>query len=255
MLARMAPSRPSELARAIETFLRGFCAEKSRTHPYEWERIEGVWVMRDALRKNPRDYRKEEWIVHDVAAADVDRIARQHTRGRFFVCAMHGADEPDEPLRSAYKQLGYRLMTTEPLFRHRLARISRTPAPVTIKRVRTAALAEQFGKATRMRPIPAKDLGADAPFRQYVALDHGKIVGWVRSVNAGASTWCSTMYVRPTHRRRGIGASLLGKMLRDDRTKGAEQSVLLSSHAGALLYPRVGYEQIGGLLMFAPRKR
>jgi GNAT superfamily N-acetyltransferase len=255
MLSGMAPSRQSDLEQAIDAFLRGFCAEKSRTHPYEWERIEGVWVMRDAPRKNARDYRKEEWIVHDVAPANVDRIARWHTRGRFFVCAMHDADESDEPLRSAYKQLGYRLMTTEPLFRHRLARIPRVAAPVTVQRVRTAALAEQFGKATRMWPIPGEHLGADAPFRQYVAIDGDEIVGWVRSVDAGAATWVSNMYVRPTHRRRGIGASLLGKMLRDDRTRGAEQSVLLSSHAGALLYPRVGYERIGGLLMFAPRKR
>jgi GNAT superfamily N-acetyltransferase len=254
MLAGMAPSRQNDLEHAIDAFLRGFCAEKSRTHPYEATKIEGVWVMRDAPRRNARDYRKEEWIVHGVEPAEVDRVARRHTRGRFFVCAMHDADEPDGPLRSAYKQLGYRLMTTEPLFRHRLARIPRRAARATIRRVRTPALAERFGKATRTRPISAEQFGADAPFRQYVALDGGEIVGWVRSVDAGVSTWCSSMYVRPTHRRRGIGASLLGKMLRDDRTRGAEQSVLLSSHAGAMLYPRVGYEQIGGLLMFAPRK-
>jgi GNAT superfamily N-acetyltransferase len=250
----MTRHRDIDLTYAIDAFLRGFCAEKSRTHPYEWSCVEGVWVMRDAPRRNARDYRKEEWIVHDIEPAKVDRIARRHTRGRFFVCAMHGADESDEPLRSAYKQLGYRLMTTEPLFRHRLARIPRTLAPVEVQRVRTTALAEQLGKATRMRPIPAEHLGADAPFRQYVAIDDGEIVGWVRSVDAGVSTWVSNMYVRPTHRRRGIGASLLGKMLRDDRTHGAEQSVLLSSHAGALLYPRVGYECLGGLLIFAPRK-
>jgi hypothetical protein len=44
-------------------------------------------------------------------------------------------------------------------------------------------------------------------------------------------------------------------MLRDDRTRGAKQSVLLSSHTGALLYPRVGYEQIGMLLIFAPKRK
>ena len=42
--------------------------------------------MRDAPRKNPRDYRKEEWIAHGTDAAKVDAIARRHTRGRFFVC-------------------------------------------------------------------------------------------------------------------------------------------------------------------------
>lgn len=243
-----------DIAKAIDAFLRGYCAEKSRTHPYEPALVEGVWVMRDAPRRSARDYRKEEWIAYDIDPARVDRVARQHTRGRFFIGAVHGADEPDEPLRSAYKRLGYRLLVTEPLFRHRLERIPRTPAPVAIRRLRTRAMAEQFAKATRSRPIPPEHLGPSAPFRQYIAIDDGQLVGWVRSVDAGSSTWCTDMLVQPSHRRRGIGASLLAKMLRDDRTRGASQSVLLSSHAGALLYPRLGYEHIGGLLMFALRK-
>jgi len=73
-------------------------------------------------------------------------------------------------------------------------------------------------------------------------------------VDAGNSTWCSNMYVRPACRRRGIGRALLAQMLRDDRARGAAKSVLLASHTGALVYPRVGYEQIGVLLIFAPRR-
>jgi ribosomal protein S18 acetylase RimI-like enzyme len=250
------PKTQSDLSHAIDAFVRGYCSGRSRTHPYEWAEIDGVWVMRDAPRRNPRDYRKEEWIACGVEPAAADRTARGHTRGRYFVCAVHGADESDQPLRAAYKQLGYRLLVAEPFFLHRLKRIPRTPAPVVIKQVRTTTLAEQFAKATRTRPIPPEHLSPDAPFRQYVALDEGKIVGWVRSVAAGdAARWCSDMYVRPSHRRRGIGSALLGKMLRDDRKHGARRSVLLSSRTGALVYPRVGYEQIGGLLIFAPRKR
>jgi hypothetical protein len=44
-------------------------------------------------------------------------------------------------------------------------------------------------------------------------------------------------------------------MLRDDRAAGASAGVLLASHTGAKLYPSVGYEQIGTLLLFTPRKR
>jgi predicted acetyltransferase len=62
------------------------------------------------------------------------------------------------------------------------------------------------------------------------------------------------MYVSASHRRRGIGWALLAKMLRDDRTRGSKSSVLTASHTGALLYPRVGYERIGTLYMFAPRR-
>jgi len=245
---------PDKIDDAIETFVRGFCAGKSATHPYEHARIGRLWVMRDAPRRNPRDYRKEEWIAHRVEPHEFDAIARRHTRGRFFVCAARGVDESDEPLRAAYRQLGYRLLSTEPLFVHPLTRIPRPASPVTVQQVRTPELAQRFGKATKTRPIPPQHLTAGAPFRQYVALDDGEIVGWVRSVNAGESTWCSNMYVRESHRRRGIGKAMLAKMLRGDRELGAKQSVLLSSHAGALLYPRVGYLQIGLLLIFAPKK-
>jgi hypothetical protein len=63
------------------------------------------------------------------------------------------------------------------------------------------------------------------------------------------------MYVRacpPAARRR---PGIAGADVRDDRAGGNSKSVLLASHAGALLYPNVGYEQIGALLIFAPRMR
>jgi predicted acetyltransferase len=61
------------------------------------------------------------------------------------------------------------------------------------------------------------------------------------------------MYVDPTHRRCGIGQALLARMLRDDRTHRSTCSVLTASHTGALLL-RVGYERIGTLFMFAPKR-
>jgi hypothetical protein len=92
--------------------VRGHSAVKSRTHPYEVDRFGSVWVMRDAPRKQSRDYRKEEWVAFGLDPHLVDAIARAHGRGRFFVCALLAAGEPDAPLREAYKTLGYRLMAT-----------------------------------------------------------------------------------------------------------------------------------------------
>ena len=239
---------------AIEVFVRGHAAGKSRTFPYEVERVGPLWVMRDAPRKNPRDYRKEEWIAHGVDARKVDAIARKHTRGRFFVCAIIGLGEPDEPTRAAYKSLGYRLLTTEAFFVQPLKRIPKPPSALPIERVRTPKLAARLGKATRTRPIANELLGDDAPFRQYVALEGDAIVGRVRSVDAAGATWCADMHVDASHRRRGIGRALLAKMLRDDRARGSEGSVLFASHSGALLYPHVGYERIGKLFMFVPAR-
>ena len=239
---------------AIEVFVRGHSAGRSRTFPYEASRVGPMWVMRDAPRKNPRDYRKEEWIAHDVDPAEVDAVARRHTRGRFFVCAMIAEGEPQESTRTAYKALGYRLLAIEGFFVQRLRRIPKPTSPVSIERVRTPELAAQLGKITRTRPISDDLLADDASFRQYVACDGEEIVGRVRSVDAAGATWCADMYVRPSHRRRGIGQALLSRMLRDDRTRGSKCSVLTASHTGALLYPRLGYERIGTLLMFAPRR-
>jgi GNAT superfamily N-acetyltransferase len=243
-----------EIDFAIEVFVRGHSAGRSRTFPYEVSRVGPLWVMRDAPRKNPRNYRKEEWIAHDTDPEEVDAIARKATRGRFFVCAMIAKDEPDAPTRTAYKALGYRLLATEGVFVQRLKQIPKPPSPVSVERVRTPQLATQLGKITRTRPIANDLLADDAPFRQYVALDGEDIVGRVRSVDAAGATWCADMYVAPSHRRRGIGHALLAKMLRDDRAHGAKCSVLTASHTGALLHPRVGYERIGTLFMFVPRK-
>ena len=243
-----------EIEFAIEVFVRGHSTTRSRTFPYRVSRIGPLWLMRDAPRRNPRDYRKEEWIAHDVDPRKVDAAARRRTRGRFFVCAMIADGAPDEPTRTAYKALGYRLLATEGVFVQRLKRIPKPPSPVSIQRVGTVDLAARLGKVTRTRPIASDLLGDDAPFRQYVALDGDDIVGRVRSVDAAGASWCADMYVDPAHRRRGIGLALLARMLRDDRALGSRCSVLTASHTGALLYPRAGYERIGTLFMFAPRR-
>lgn len=245
---------PIDIETAVEVFVRGHSAGKSRSFPYLASRVGPLWVMRDAPRKNPRDYRKEEWIAFGVGADEVDRIARHQTRGRFFVCAVKEMEEPEGPIRTAYKSLGYRLLSTEAFFVHSLIKIPALPSPVRIERVRSPEVAAQFGKATRTRPIEAAFLGEDAPFRQFVAFDNGEIVGRVRSVDAVGATWCTDMHVQTAHRRRGIGQALLSCMLRDDCARGSKASVLLASHAGALLYPRLDYRQIGKLLIFAPTR-
>ena len=143
-------------------------------------------------------------LAHDVDPREVDAIVRRHTRGRFFACVMIAEGEPDEPTRTAYKALGYRLLATEGFFVQRLKRIPKLPPPVSIEQVRTPGLAAQLGKVTRTRPISSNLLGDDAPFRQYVALDGEDIVGacaaWMRWELRGVRTCMSTL-------RIGVAAS------------------------------------------------
>ena len=262
-----ATAAPDRIDVVVETFVRGFAFTRSFTHPYIAERVGPLWVVRDAARKNPAEYRREEWVPRGVDPAEVDRLARRHARGHFCVCAVRAAGEDDAPVRAAYKALGYRLNVTEPLMAHALRRVPRLPEPLPVRRVTTADLADRLAKAARSRQVLPEHLAPDAPLRQYAALDEDRPVGWVRSIavrvagggadgDAGGrvTTWVSNMYVDPRYRRRGVGRSLLARMLRDDRSRGSALSVLSASHTGALLYPLVGYETVGELLVFTPRR-
>ena len=241
------------LHHAIEVFARGFCFTRSFTHPYLAERVGQIWVVRDAPRKRG-EYRREEWIAHGVTPEKIDETARKHTRGRFAVCAIHGVNESDQPLRTGFKALGYRLGGTEPVMVHELKRIPRFNSPVEIVRVTTADLADRVNKAARARQILPEHLGKDSPLRQYAALADDKPVGWVRSIDVERATWCADMYVVPEFRRRGIARAMMAQMLRDDRAHGSELAVLTASHAGAKLYPIVGYKQIATLMLYTPKK-
>ena len=246
-------SAPFDINRAIEVFVRGFSFTRSFTHPCLADRVEPLWVVRDAPRKR-NNYRNEEWIACGVAPKVIAQIVRKHTRGRFSICAIHGIDDPDESLRTDFKKLGYRLGITEPLMVHNLRRIPCCDAPVTIERVTTEDMANKLAKVARSRQILPEHLPKGSPMRAYVALVKNKPVGWVGSVVVDNATWCSNMLVLPAYRRRGIARALLCRMLRDDRAGGAKTAVLLASHTGAKLYPVVGYEEIGTLLLFTPIK-
>jgi len=240
---------------AIEVFVRGFSVKRSITHSYVPEQLDhGVWVMRDGPRKRG-NYRSEEY-VGATDPATLDTVARAHMRGRYNICAILEDGADDAPLRSGYKELGYRLMTTEFFMVHDLKRIKKVDVPVEIERVTTPAMADALAKAAGQRQIlPAYLDMTSTPMRAYVARDGEKIVGWVSSIAAAGCAWCNNMFVLPEYRRRGIARALMTKMLQDDKAFGARANVLLASHAGAKLYPIVGYQQIGMLYMYTPKKK
>jgi GNAT superfamily N-acetyltransferase len=241
------------MERAIETFVRGYCFTRSFTHPYVAGKAGPLWVLRDGPRK--RGYaRREEFVSYGVEPMRAHRLVAKHARGHYCICVLHDLDEDGLDLRDDFKDLGYRLGHSEFMMVHNLKRIPRVPAPLSIRRVDTEAMADRLAKVARSRQILPEHLGKDAPQRSYVALDGELPVGWVSSIVTGDTTWCANMYVKPEFRRRGIARSLMCRMLRDDRSGGASMAVLLASHAGAKLYPVVGYRQIGTLMVFTPKR-
>lgn len=251
-------SDATELDRAIEVFVRGFACTRSRTYPYLAERVGGGWVLRDALRRDPIKYRREEWVGRGLAPADLVRLAEQHARGRYALCVVRADGEDPAPIRDAYRELGFRLGGAEPFLQHRLADLPDPDRSIEVERVDTPDQAERLLAAGGPR-LPKQAFADDGQFRQYQAVLDGEPVGWVASVEVPApdrpSSWCSQMFVVPTHRRRGIGRALLARMLRDDRDRGLRRSVLSASQAGAHLYPTVGYERLGELLNYTAIRR
>ena len=168
---------------------------------------------------------------------------------------MCGVDESDKLLRTDFKALNYRLGSTEAVMVHKLKRIPRFDEPVEIARVTAEDLADRLNETAKSRQVLPEHFSKDSPLRQYVALAGDKPVGWVRSIDVGHATWCSNMYVDAKFRRRGIARALMSKMLRDDRACGSKLAVLTASHVGAALYPVVGYELIGTLMLYTPKKQ
>lgn len=238
---------------AVEVFVRGFQFTRSYTHPYLAERIAPqVWRLHDGPRKSG-DQRNEEFVAWDTDAETIHRLTESFARGSFKVSAIVSDATHEAELRAGFKACGYRLMATEAFFVHNLQEIETVSAPYPIMQVTTVEQVLALAKATGRRQILPEHLTASpAPMRQYVAMDDDALIGWVGSIAACDSRWCSSMYVVPSHRRQGVARALLTRMLTDDKANGAEASILLASHDGAKLYPVVGYETIGKLFMFTP---
>ena len=177
--------------------MRGHAAGKSRTFPYEASRVGSLWVMRDAPRKNPRDYRKEEWIAHARrrhgrwtrlrdstrvgGSSSARSLASESRTSRPGPPTSRSAIGCSRPKRSSCSRCSG--------FRSRL-RLCRSKGSARLSSPRGSERRRERGRSRTSL------LGKDAPFRQYVALDGDDIVGRVRSVDAAGAIWCADMHVK-----------------------------------------------------------
>jgi GNAT superfamily N-acetyltransferase len=241
-----------ELHRAIQAFGEGFSTHRSLTHPFEFVSLGPLWVLRDATPR--RDPRLQEILVHGVAPHEAVRILREYDPPRAFLCVIEDMDADHDGLKRQYKELGYRLLGSEPFFVGDVRSEVQTPT-FPVARVMEWALAERVNKAARKQILPVHLESDDAKVRLYVALDGEEPIGWVRSVSCGRDTFVLGLFVERSHRRKGIGRSLMLAMLLDDQRLGYEHSVLLASTAGSYLYPQIGYQQIGLLQLFCQNRK
>lgn len=231
---------------AAEAFIAGWTALRRLHGPAEVERRDAAAWMHD-----PSGRRMGELIGVDVAPERLVAVFPKGARGAIGAIVSPGASI--DAHKAAYRALGWRLLRTEPAFVHFLKDLP--PLDPRAVRAIDAAHVARVAQAARMRPasMGASETG-DAEIRLYETSVEGINVGWVRSVKAGPDAWVSALNVREEHRRQGLGTALMAALLHDDARLGRRTSVLLASHTGALLYPRLGYERVGTLMSLMPIK-
>jgi GNAT superfamily N-acetyltransferase len=236
------------LSEATDAFVAGWSAIKRLTGPFEVKRLGKAYLAFD-----PTGRRRGELIAARLSGSELVRAAAG-VDGRFAISAIYPQGEDLDARKDSFRKLGWRLLATEGLFVHDLKKLP--PADRRVQRARTAADLARVAKVVRRRPASlGVDDVDDAEIRLYEANVGGKTVGWVKSVRAGRDGWVADLKVLESHRRKGLGRALMARLLADDARLGRRRSVLLASHAGAMLYPQLAYRQIGTLMLLMPGRR
>jgi GNAT superfamily N-acetyltransferase len=82
--------------------------------------------------------------------------------------------------------------------------------------------------------------------RVYLAREHGEAAACVVAIDEDADCGMYAVATRPASRRRGLASTLMRRALIDARDRGCTTSTLQSSQAGAGVYARLGYQDLGG---------
>jgi GNAT superfamily N-acetyltransferase len=242
------------LEKATRVFSHGFAFTRSFTHPYVVAREHGLTVMKDAPRTSG-DRRNSEYVVQGLPPSKGVAALKKAAFAKGGVAVVCDPGEDLDEVRDVYKEAGLRLVRREPFFAADPTKAPRYKSPVPIVRVRTEEQADQVKRAMRTRQILPEHLDREDTIRLYAAINGRSVVGIVKSIPVEDCAWVSNLFVDKSMRGKGIGRALMSTMLQDDAKHGIEHSVLLASTAGSRLYPHVGYERIGTLVLFVPTPR
>jgi GNAT superfamily N-acetyltransferase len=235
------------LREAADAFIAGWTTTRRLSGLFEIAPREEATFVYD-----PSGARMGELVAVDTAP---ERAVELYPTGhRGAICAIYSPDASLDAHKKGFRALDWRLLRTEPMFIHRLKDLP--PLDPRIVRALSPEHVARICKTAKMRPatmgIADED---DAAIRLYEASVENQNVGWVRAVRAGErDSWVSSLNMREAFRRQGYGAGLMAALLHDDQRLGRRASVLLASHTGALLYPKLGYERIGTLMLLMPKK-
>lgn len=245
-----------KLEHAIDVFGYGYCLGKSLHGPYVYKRVGKVALMHDDPPRR-RCHRASQVVTMHTNPKETVRAIGKLDPGRHFLCVVIDGSTDLLAVRDDYRSVGYRLIGTEPLFVLDPAEANLPAGPRRAGRVSDPDRLAVFQKAIRRKAFgPDWFDGDDSLVRLYAVWSGDVPVGWVKSVKTPYdANWVSDLFVSPDFRRQGLGLDLMAAMIEDDLRFGVRQSVLLSSHTGAMLYPKLGYQRVGTLLLMSSVSR
>jgi GNAT superfamily N-acetyltransferase len=91
--------------------------------------------------------------------------------------------------------------------------------------------------------------------RPYIARLDGRPASCLAIADADGDAYVQLVATRPEAQRRGLAGELLKFALREARDRGCTTTTLEGSPAGAPLYARMGYHDLGVLQMWERRVR
>ncbi len=97
-------------------------------------------------------------------------------------------------------------------------------------------------------------LAGETAIRWSGAFAAGEPVGCVGAIEAGADCCVTGVATPPEHQGRGIAGWLLHRALAGARERGLESASLQASRAGAPLYERLGFRDLGSVEMWELRR-
>lgn len=227
---------------AIVAFAKAHSFLRSIHYPCSCDRVGDSFILKDVPpRKNPR---KTEIITLSSDPSSV----RGLVDGWHFVTVASQLDADATRIKNAYKSGGYRALSSEGVFLHDLVDAA-GPVPSGLVREVTAENFEQINQAAGQKRKLVDGV------RRFAIWDEERDYGWVSSLNVDGIGYVSDLYVYAELRGRGYGTELMRALVAAQKPEGVRFSVCIASSAGARIYPRIGFVEVGRLQIFCPIER
>lgn len=203
-------------------------------------------------------------LVPDPDAGEVARlasIAHGHITGPLpWSILVPGESSP--AIRAVAVSHGLTAAARQPIYARRLDPVPPAvalPSGTLIRRVSAdqadhfvAGLAVCWGVTEQsFRRLASSDLLVSLRVNAWVTEQNGEVTA--TALGIAVDEWVAVMAVatRPDQRRRGLGGAVTAAVLRDSARRGTRWAALMPTEAGAPLYRRIGFTEVGAVTVLS----